>query len=126
MTCCSCDCSEGTVGTAVTIRILPLLLVIGLAFAVFRMISGDNVGPAAPDPSMIPAFALATTFTVVGMWLGYRLHRRGEPIAVAAFGFLVIAAGYVIYPPIILVGVLIVIGGTLWSAVAVKDKGNSC
>jgi hypothetical protein len=68
-----------------------------------------------PSAAWIPLSIVAALGALWGLWLGARIHGRGEPVALGAFGLVLVAAGFTILAPLALVGVLIVLAAVLWS-----------
>ncbi len=120
----SCRCCE----TNRPRNILFLVIVVavlggGLAgiAKLFRQVAGTV---SLPDAAWIPLAIAAVLGTLVGLWLGFRQHGRAQPLAVGVFGLLVAALGLVVGYPIILLGVAIALGATVWSAVAHVSAGG--
>jgi len=115
----SCHCrspvcpSERSFVGLLVILLVGNLLVGGIGLA----------GELAPRVSLVhaawmPLFAVAVGASCLGLWLGYRQHGRGEPLAVGIFGLLVAALGLVIRYPVAMFGASIVLAAALWSALA--------
>jgi hypothetical protein len=89
-----------------------------LIFGSIMLIGRVRLGVSLPPLGLFPIIILAGACTIWGLWLGFTIHRRGEPLAVGAFGLLVTAVGLVLYAPLILLGVLILLAAAIWSAKA--------
>lgn len=82
---------------------------------------GDAV--AVPDAAWIPLSVAAVAGTLAGLWLGFRQHGRAQPMAVGVFGLVVAGLGLALGFPIVLLGVAIVLGATLWNALGNARSG---
>ncbi len=114
----SCSCCE-TTGPRNILFLVIVVAVLGGGLAgiakLFRQVAGTV---SLPDAAWIPLATAAVLGTLVGLWLGFRQHGRAQPLAVGVFGLLVAGLGLLIGYPIMLLGVAIVLGATLWSAMA--------
>lgn len=115
---CGCTCSDEGCTTVVTVRVLPILVGLALLYGLVRLIGGVVGFVSLPPVPWLPIVLLAVAGTIWGLWLGFRVHGRGEPIAVGVFGMLVALVGSVAYSPLILVGLLITLVAAVWSAKA--------
>ncbi len=68
-----------------------------------------------PPAAWVPLSIVAALGALWGLWLGTRIHGRGEPLMLGVFGLLVSATGFVLSTPLAMVGVLIVLAAALWS-----------
>ena len=110
-TCCSsaCHCDA-----AVVVCRLPVLVVVVAIYALVKVVGGLDW--SLPPAASVPLSVVAALATFWGLWLGARVHGRGEPLMLGAFGLAVAATGFLLAAPLALVGVLIVLGAALWSA----------
>jgi hypothetical protein len=118
-TCCNsdCHCNAAVVGG------LPLLVAAGVAiYGIVKLIARISITVSLPAGVWIPLSALAVAATLWGLWIGFTAHGRAEPLAVGVFGLLVTALGFALFAPLALVGVLIVLGATVWSALAYRAR----
>jgi hypothetical protein len=115
----SCRCfGVGCPSNRSFIGLLVILLAGNLLFGGIEL-----AGELAPRASLlhaswIPLFAVAVAASCLGLWLGYRQHGRGEPLAVGVFGLLVASLGLVVKYPVAMFGASIVLAAALWSALA--------
>ena len=98
--------------------VLVLLLVLcgSLVSGVFDIAAVTMESVSLPGFSWMPLSAIAAGGTVWGLWLGVRHHGRGEPLAVAVFGLLWVAVGFITTPVLALVGTAIALGAAVWGA----------
>ncbi len=98
------------------VLLLLLLLCGSLVSGVLDIAAVTMESVSLPGFSWMPAAAIAAGGTVWGLWLGGRHHGRGEPLAVAVFGLLWVAVGFVTAPGLALLGTTIVLGAAVWGA----------
>ena len=109
--CCSwCPCNWFFV------LVLVLLLCGSLVSGVLNIAQVTMESVSLPGIPWMPLSAIAAGGTVWGLWLGARHHGRGEPLAVAVFGLLWVAVGFVTVPGLALVGTTIALGAAVWGA----------
>ncbi len=114
----SCTCC-GTKGPRNILFLALAAAVVGGGLAGIVMLCREVAGMVSlPEAAWIPLVIVAVVGTLVGLWLGFRQHGRAQPLAVGVFGLLVAALGFVTGYPIILLGVAIVLGASVWSALA--------
>lgn len=115
---CSCSCSDNCCTTVVKVGVLPFLLGLALIVGLIKLVFGIAGNVSLPTSVWIPLIFLAAAGTIWGLWLGFRVHGRGEPIAVGVFGIGVALVGLLVYSPLIVIGVLITLVAAVWSAMA--------
>jgi hypothetical protein len=124
MCCCGTNDRDCCHGIVAVIGPLPLLLtaglVVGLIVLVARIAGSVSLPPAAWIPLSIAAFAGIAW----GLWIGYKLHGRGEPLTVGMLGLVVAAAGFAFDSFFAIVGVLIALGAALWSTMAHAERAQ--
>ncbi len=109
--CCSwCPCN------GLFVLVLLLLLCGSLVSGVLDIAAVTMESVSLPSFSWMPLAAIAAGGNVWGLWLGVRNHGRGEPLAVAVFGLLLVAVGFVTAPGLALVGTTIALGAAIWGA----------
>ncbi len=108
--CCRSGCHCDTV---VIVCGLPVLVGAAAIYGLVKLLGGLNW--SLPAAAWIPLSIVAALGALWGLRLGARIHGRGEPVALGAFGLLLVAAGFTILAPLALVGVLIVLAAVLWS-----------
>lgn len=116
MSACKCSISDDCCFTVVQIKILPLFICLALIYVVIRfgrMLLGSV---ASPSISWIPFVLIGVAVATWGLWLGYKVHGRGEPLAVGVFGIFVAFVGMLVYSPLLIVGALTVLVASIWSA----------
>ncbi len=120
---CNCCDSHCHCNAVVVVGGLPLVLAVGATiYGLVKLIGLVSLNVSLPPVVWIPLSVLAVAGTLWGLWLGFTVHGRAEPLAVGAFGLLVTALGFVLFAPLALVGVLIVLGAAVWSAVAYRAR----
>jgi len=112
--CCgpSCPSNRSLVGP------LLILLLVSLLFGGIGLVAELGQKISLPHAAWIPLFAIAVAASCLGLWLGYKQHGRGEPLALGIFGLLVAVLGLVIRYPVALFGASIVLAAALWSTFA--------
>jgi len=113
--CCSSTCHCDAV---VVICGLPVLVVAVAIYALVKLVGGLDW--SLPPAASIPLSIIAGLATLWGLWLGARVHGRGEPLMLGAFGLVVAVAGFLLSAPLAIVGVLLVLGAALWSSVTYR------
>ena len=108
--CCSSCCHCNPV---VVVRVLPVIVVAVAIYGLVKLVAGQHL--SLPAAAGIPLSIVAALGTLWGLWLGTRIHRRGEPLMLGVFGLVVAATGFVLSAPLALLGVLIVLAAALWS-----------
>ncbi len=98
------------------VLVLLLLLCGSLVSGVLDIAQVTMESVSLPDFSWMPVSAIAAGGTVWGLWLGVSHHGRGEPLAVAVFGLLWVAVGFVTAPVVALAGTTIALGAAVWGA----------
>ncbi len=107
------------------IGLLVILLAVSLLAGGIGVVAELAQEISLPQAAWIPLFAVAVGASSLGLWLGYRQHGRGEPLAVGIFGLVVAAAGLLIRYPIAMFGAAIVLAAAVWSGlVAPKETGG--
>jgi hypothetical protein len=104
--CCHCD-------PIVVVRVLPLLVVAGAIYGLIKLVAGLQL--SLPAAATVPLSLVAALGTLWGLWLGTRIHGRGEPLMVGGFGLAMAGAGFVLSVPLALAGVFTVLTAALWS-----------
>ncbi len=113
---CRCTVTNDCCTTVVRFNPLSLLVCLGLIYGFVRFI-GFLFGTAAtPSKGWIPFVLLGVFVAAWGLWLGHKVHGRGEPLAVGIFGIVVAVCGMLVYSPLVVVGVLTILAATIWSA----------
>ncbi len=113
---CNCCGSGCHCNGVVVVAGLPVLLVAGAIYGLVRVVGGLTW--SLPTAAWVPLSILAAGGTLWGLWLGARVHGRGEPLMLGMFGMAVAALGFVLAAPLALVGVFIGLAAALWSAAA--------
>jgi hypothetical protein len=115
----SCDCcGPSCPSNRSLVGLLVILVLVSLLFGGVGLMAKLAQQVSLPHAAWIPLFAIAVAASCLGLWLGYKQHGRGEPLALGIFGLLVAALGLVIRYPVALFGASIVLAAALWSAMA--------
>jgi len=104
----------------VVVHVLPVVIVAGAIYGLVKLVAGLEL--SLPPAAVVPLSIVAALGTLWGLWLGTRIHRRGEPLMLGVFGLLVAVTGLVLSAPLALFGVLIVLAAALWSLALCSAK----
>ncbi len=108
--CLLCPC------TGFLVLLLLLVLCGSLISGVLDIAEVTMESVSVPGLPRMALSAIAAGGTGWGLWLGARHHGRGEPLAVAVFGLLWVAVGFVTAPVVALAGTTIALGAAVWGA----------
>ncbi|UCG86899.1 MAG: hypothetical protein JSW71_23905 [Gemmatimonadota bacterium] len=115
--CCNSTCQCNAI---VVVFGLPVIVVAVAIYGLVKLVGGLNW--SLPPAAWVPLSIVAALATLWGLWLGTRIHSRGEPLMLGVFGLVVAAAGFTLSAPLALVGVLIVLAAVLWSSMLYSAK----
>lgn len=105
------------------VGVVPALLAAGVVFALVKLFSGVGQHLTLPSAVWIPLVVLVAAGTLWGLWLGFTVHGRSEPLLVGMFGLLVTTFGF-FFSPLVLPGVLTVLAAAVWSATSCVGRGG--
>jgi hypothetical protein len=120
-----CNDSANRCKVVVVVGVLPVLFAAGAVYVLVKLVWGIGRNLAMPSAGWIPLLMLAAAGTLWGLWLGFTVHGRSEPLSVGLFGLLVMTFGSFFFTPFVLLGVLIVLVAAVWSATAYVACGGS-
>jgi hypothetical protein len=120
-----CNDSDSRYKVVVVVGALPVLLAAGAVYGLLKLVWGVGQNLAMPSAGWIPLLMPAAAVTLWGLWLGFTVHGRGEPLSVGLFGRFVMTFGFFFFTPFVLLGVLIVLAAAVWSATACVACGGS-
>ena len=98
-----------------------------LGFApVLAALSAAGLGFAISDAILIPLLALFLGLTLWGLQGARARHGNNSPFYVGAAGAAAALGGIFIFIPLHVVGLLMVVGASLWDSVLLRKKAHDC